>query len=264
MTNSRDGFKLSSSTPHTHVLRSLGEGGSSPRYFTLIELLVVIAIIAVLAGMLLPALNSAKKSARSIECASNLRTIGSMVTMYWNDWQNGIPSMVPFKTDARAWPSILYECYIGLGAMKFNTNSDKTYRRAVLRGTVFACPELSELNPNKKTSSKTSYTYHPWAVIKNKNTSPYTFAHPVPRVSPGKVKQASSFLFMADQKGEYALSKNTPTITPGNNSCAIDLRHSRQSVNYLMLDSHVENRARENANKSVLLTVPESEQNFVE
>jgi prepilin-type N-terminal cleavage/methylation domain-containing protein/prepilin-type processing-associated H-X9-DG protein len=59
--------------------------------FTLVELLVVIGVIAVLIGMLLPALNRARESAKTLQCAANLRQVGAITRFFSQDNQNRFP-----------------------------------------------------------------------------------------------------------------------------------------------------------------------------
>ena len=78
--------------------------GKNIRSFTLIELLVVIAIIAILAGMLLPALNNARESGRSVSCMNNLRQVNDFFFSYANDYDDMImPAYCPKTGGSRYW-----------------------------------------------------------------------------------------------------------------------------------------------------------------
>src|ERR1043166_4447545 len=69
------------------------------RGFTLIELLVVIAIIAILAGMLLPAMAKAKAKAKTVQCASNMKNWGYATQMYLSDYQDRLPLFGDLSSD---------------------------------------------------------------------------------------------------------------------------------------------------------------------
>lgn len=86
-------FSLASFRPRRRGLRG----------FTLIELLVVISIIAMLISILLPALKSARDSAKSVQCLSNHRQLGLVMAVYTNDYER-----YPTYYDGGWWPTRMW------------------------------------------------------------------------------------------------------------------------------------------------------------
>lgn len=106
------------------------------RKFTLIELLVVIAIIAILAGMLLPALQSARDRAKMSSCLGNMKQLGTSVLQYTDTYSGYFPISKAFGQGFACWKLQLLPLTCG-GAVKFAYDLS---RRKQLATGVFRCP----------------------------------------------------------------------------------------------------------------------------
>ncbi|MBO4491987.1 MAG: prepilin-type N-terminal cleavage/methylation domain-containing protein [Lentisphaeria bacterium] len=212
--------------------------------FTLIELLVVIAIIAILAGMLLPALGQVKERGKAVTCLNNLKNIGVAAVMYQGDYKGYMPSTNNGYLSWSCHESCKYKTmcpfiqflhlYIPYDLVWRNDVNGYTFRP----GHIAQCPSDTPRN-NKYVTHNWSYgqnAFCDWRVATNTQMMrPERMHHPAQyfwtteiwySAADGQDLNFSNYVYPFKSNANYA-SKH------------IDFRHNN-TVNVLFMDSHVE------------------------
>ena len=196
--------------------------------FTLIELLIVVSIIAILAGMLLPALNKAREAAWKISCVNNLKSIGVASQIYTADHNDMVVVSKYNNSDPLTWMTLL------CGSKQLNC-SDLTAQNTQLPFKVFQCPAASRIPSNG--TNWTSDWYN-WAPI---SKAGYGLNWRLTRYSP-KITGIKYPLSTVPLVFESAtLVPDVGYNSPATADQQLRLRRHNRSSNVLFLDGHVEN-----------------------